>query len=58
MAWKVLKRIPLTAKKPIPLRVEIVAPVGLHPGNNFYLRIEQEVRGEVTGCYTVVISIV
>jgi hypothetical protein len=58
IAWKQIKRVPLAAKKPIPLQVEIVAPAGIQPGTNFYLHIEQEVGGDVTGCYTVVISIV
>jgi hypothetical protein len=58
IAWKQIKRIPLVAKKSIPLRIEIAAPEGAQPGTNFYLRIEQDVRGDVTGCYTVVICIV
>jgi len=58
VAWRQLKRIPLEAKKSIPLHLEICAPDNVQPGTNFYLRIEQEVRGNVTGCYTVVISIV
>jgi len=58
IAWKKINRVPLTAKKPIPLRVEIVAARGVQPSTNFYLRVEQEVGGNVTGCYTVVVSIV
>lgn len=58
IAWKQIKRIPLEAKKSIPLRLEIAASEIARPGTNFYLRIEQEVRGDVTGCYTVVICIV
>jgi hypothetical protein len=40
------------------LKLEIVAPDEAKPGDNFYLRIKQQVEGEVTGCYTVVITIV
>jgi YD repeat-containing protein len=58
VAWKQVKRIPIAAKESIPLCIEIAAPDEVQPGTNFYLRIEQEVRGDVTGCYTVVISII
>jgi hypothetical protein len=58
VAWQLIKRLPLVRKKPVPVRVEIAASDEAQPGTNFYLRIEQEVNGGVTGCYTVVISIV
>lgn len=58
VAWREIKRLPLVAKESVPLRLEIAAPRTAQVGSNFYLHIEQEVRGEVTGCYTVVISIV
>lgn len=58
IAWKQIKRIPLAAHMPIPLRVELAAPEGVQPGTNFFLRIEQQVRNDITGCYTVVICIV
>ncbi len=58
IAWKQIKRVVLVARKPVPLQVAIAAPEEIQPGTNFYLHIEQEVGGEVTGCYTVVISIV
>jgi hypothetical protein len=58
IAWKQIKQIPLVAKKSITLQIEITAPQNAQPGTNFYLRIEQEVGGEITGCYTVVICIV
>ncbi len=57
VAWKQLKRIPLEAKKPIPLKLEITAPEEVQTGTSFCLRIEQEVGGNITGCYTVVINI-
>jgi hypothetical protein len=58
VAWKQIKRIPLVAKKSIPMHIEIATREGAQPGTNFYLRIEQEVRCDITGCYTVVICIV
>lgn len=58
VAWGEIKRLPLVAKESVPLSLEIAAPRTAQVGSNFYLRIAQEVRGEVTGCYTVVISIV
>jgi hypothetical protein len=58
VAWKQIKRILLIAKKPLPLRLEISASKRTLPNTNFYLRIEQEVNGNITGCYTVIISIV
>lgn len=58
VAWKLIKGISLFSKKSVPLEVEITAPDESRSGDNFYLRMEQEVQGEVTGCYTVVVSIV
>jgi hypothetical protein len=58
VAWREVKRLQLVAKKSVPLHLEIAAPRTARIGSNFNLRIEQEVSGEVTGCYTVVISIV
>lgn len=58
IAWRQTRRVPLTARKSVPLEIEIAAPDSAQPGTCFYLRIEQDVRGSVTGCYTVAISIV
>jgi hypothetical protein len=58
VAWTRLERIPLVAGRPVALRVDIVAPDDAQPGTSFYLHIEQEVNGDVTGAYTVVVTIV
>ncbi|MCD4706556.1 MAG: hypothetical protein K8S62_02320, partial [Candidatus Sabulitectum sp.] len=58
IAWRHLKRIYLEPKESTPLKIKITAPEKARSGSNFYLRIEQEVNGDITGCYTVVISIV
>ncbi len=58
VAWRQIKRLPLVARKPIPLHIEIAALNEAQAGTNFHLRIEQEVHGDVTGCYTVVVNIV
>jgi hypothetical protein len=58
IAWKEVEHIPLTARKPVPLHLEIEAPVDARPGTNFYLSIEQLAYGDVTGSYTVVVTIV
>lgn len=58
IAWRQIKRLPLAARKPIPLRIEMAAPRAVQSGTNFLLRIEQEVRGQITGCYAVAITIV
>ena len=58
VAWREIKRIPLVTGDPQPLHLEIEVPEDAREGSNFYLRIEQEVDGAPTGCYTVVISIV
>jgi hypothetical protein len=39
------------------MQIEIAAPENAVAGSNYLLRIEQEVEGEITGCYTVVIII-
>lgn len=56
VATRLVRGVALTAGKPLPLKVE-VATGDATRGTNFYLRLEQVVKGEVTGCYTVVISI-
>jgi hypothetical protein len=53
-----IKRVPLEAKKPVLVELEITAPSTAQSGSNFYLNIEQVVGGQVTGGYTVVITIV
>jgi hypothetical protein len=58
VAWREVKRLPLVAGKPVLLQLEIAVPRAAQTGSNFYLRIEQEVRNVITGCYTVAISIV
>jgi hypothetical protein len=57
VVWREIKRLPLVAQEHIPLHIEIAAPKDVQAGTNFNLRIEQEVHGDVTGCYTVVVSI-
>lgn len=56
VAMRQMKGIHLTAGKPLPLQIEIEAPQSMR-ASSFYLTVEQEVRGEVTGCYTFVISV-
>jgi hypothetical protein len=58
VASTLIKRILLESRKSLPVRLEIEASDQAQPGTDFYLRIEQEVNGDLTGCYTVVISIV
>jgi hypothetical protein len=58
IASRQIKRLALTAKQPIPLRLELAAPRAVQPGTNFLLYIEQQVGGQVTGRYAVAISIV
>lgn len=53
-----IKRFALVRGKPVPVRLEITAPRNSQVGSNFHLTAEQGVEGEVTGCYTVVVSIV
>lgn len=56
VAMRQIKKLPLVAGKPMPIKLEITAPDDARP-SNFYLTVEQEVAGEVTGCYTFVVSI-
>lgn len=58
VAWRQIKGLALATGKPVPVRLEITAPRNSRVGSNFHLTVEQEVEGEVTGCYTVVVSIV
>jgi hypothetical protein len=57
VASRNVPQIPLVAKKPVPLVVEVAAPESARPGERFQLRLQQAVRGQVTGCYTVSIAI-
>jgi hypothetical protein len=57
VAMRELRRLPLISNKPVPIHLEITAPSTAQEGSNFYLRVEQLFRGQITGCYTVVISI-
>jgi hypothetical protein len=58
IAWRTVENIALTAGKTVPVAVKVEVPPGCQPGSNYYLRLEQLVHGQVTGCYTVVISVV
>ena len=57
IAWKELKRLPVTADRALPLKLAFAAPRSAQPGSVFVLRIEQVVDDEVVGCYTVVLRI-
>jgi hypothetical protein len=57
IGWHYLKQVALEAKEPVQMQIEIAAPENAVAGSNYLLRIEQEVEGEITGCYTVVIII-
>lgn len=58
VAMRQIERVTLVAGKSVPLTLQIAAPSDAVPGSNYYLRVEQVVHGDVTGCYTVVITIV
>jgi hypothetical protein len=58
IAMKKIKDLHLVTKKPIPLRIELVASHGGKAGDNFLLFIEQEIHGQVSGAYVVAITTV
>lgn len=58
IGWGEIKRVYMTAGKSRQLHVRVNIPKTVQVGSNYYLRIEQEIRGEITGCYTAVIMVV
>lgn len=52
------RHVALSARRPEPVHLVITAPPDARPGSNFYLHIEQKAFGQVTGSYTVAMTIV
>ena len=52
------RRVRLTAKEPVPIKLGISMPRTVSSGSGFYIRIQQVYQGEVTGAYTVAIAVI
>jgi len=57
IAWKEIKRLPVTAERALPLKLSFTAPRSAESGSVYALQIEQVVDDAVVGAYTVVIRI-
>jgi hypothetical protein len=57
VASRQVPKIPISVGSPVLVKLQMTAPKTARPGSNFYLRIEQEIDGQVTGGYTVVITV-
>lgn len=57
VAMKEIKKLPLVYKKSVPIALNITAPRNARKGDTYYINVEQLIGTEVTGGYTVIVTI-